>query len=124
MPMHYAVVKSGGKQYRVSEGQDLTLDRLKLDGKKSFVFEDVLLVVDNNKVTIGAPFVKGATVEATLIEEIRGEKLYIRRFKAKSRYRRVTGFRAEQSVVKISKINLDKKNLKVEEEKKISKEDR
>jgi large subunit ribosomal protein L21 len=123
--MQYAVIKSGGKQYKVSPGQTLTVDKLSLDGKNSTVFDEVLLVVDEGKANVGKPNVKGATVEATLVEHKRGEKIHVRRFKAKSRYRRTTGFRAEQSVFKIDKISFDsKKNSKAAEEKTDSKEDK
>ena len=103
--MQYAVIKSGGKQYKVSAGDSLTLDRLNLDGKKTITFDEVLLVVNDGVATIGKPNVNGAKVEATLIEDKQGEKIRVMRFKAKSRYRRTIGFRAQQSVVKIDKID-------------------
>jgi len=123
--MQYAVIKSGGKQYKVSAGDTLTVDKLSLDGKTSTVFDEVLLTVDEGKANIGNPILKGVTVDATLVENKRGEKIHVRRFKAKSRYRRTTGFRAEQSVFKIDKINFDsKKSSKSTEEKVDSKEDK
>lgn len=106
--MEYAVIKSGGKQYKVSQGDTLEVDKIKNGDKKSVNF-DVLLVVNEGKVNVGNPLVKGATVEATIIEEKKGEKIKIRRFKAKSRYRRTTGFRAQKSVVKIDKIDFGSK---------------
>ncbi len=102
--MQYAVIKSGGKQYKVSAGDILTLDRLNLEGKKSVTFDEVLLVVNDGKATIGKPNVNGAKVEATLVEDMQGEKIRVMRFKAKSRYRRTIGFRAKQTIVKIDKI--------------------
>ncbi len=123
--MQYAVIKTGGKQYKVSAGDTLTVDKLSLDGKNSVTFDEVLLVVDENKASVGNPIVKDATVDATLVENKRGEKIHVRRFKAKSRYRRTTGFRAEQSVFKIDKINFDsKKSSKSLEDKTDSKKDK
>jgi large subunit ribosomal protein L21 len=101
--MQYAIIKSGGKQYKVNVGDTLTVDRISGDNKK-IVFEDVLLLVNEGKVTLGKPSVKGAVVEGSLVENKRGEKIRVARFKAKSRYRKVTGFRSELSVVKIDKI--------------------
>jgi large subunit ribosomal protein L21 len=101
--MQYAIIKSGGKQYKVNVGDTLTVDRISGDNKK-IVFEDVLLLVNEGKVTLGKPSVKGAVVEGSLVENKRGEKIRVARFKAKSRYRKVTGFRSELSVIKIDKI--------------------
>jgi large subunit ribosomal protein L21 len=101
--MQYAIIRTGGKQYKVSEGDTLTLDRINTDNK-SLVFDDVLLLVDEGKITIGKPSVDGAKVEASLVENKRGEKIRVSRFKAKSRYRKTIGFRAELSIVKIDKI--------------------
>lgn len=105
MLMNYAVIRSGGKQYKVSSGDELTIDKLSEDGKKSVVFDEVLLLVSDEKVSVGKPLVSGAKVEATMIENIKGEKIYVKKFKAKSRYRKTTGFRAQMSVVKIEKID-------------------
>ena len=103
--MDYAIIKTNGKQYKVSAGDSLTLDRLELNDKKTIVFDQVLLTVNGESVSIGKPTVNGAKVEASFVEDKKGEKIHIRRFKAKSRYRRTTGFRAQQTVVKIDKID-------------------
>lgn len=103
--MQYAVIKTNGKQYKVSAGDTLTLDRLNLGDKNTIVFEDVLLVVNEGSTSVGKPTVKGARVEATLLEDKQGKKIRVSRFKAKSRYRKTIGFRAQQSVVKIDKID-------------------
>lgn len=103
--MQYAVIKTNGKQYKVSTGDTLTLDRLNLGDKNTIVFEDVLLVVNEGSTSVGKPTVKGARVEATLLEDKQGKKIRVSRFKAKSRYRKTIGFRAQQSVVKIDKID-------------------
>ena len=105
MPMNYAVIKTNGKQYKVSAGDLLTLDKLDLGEKKTIVFDQVLLSVNDGSISVGKPTVDGALVEASFVEDKQGEKIHVRRFKAKSRYRRNIGFRAQQTVVKIDKIN-------------------
>lgn len=102
--MQYAVIKSGGKQYKISVGDVIELDKLNVDEKSKIVFDDVLLLVNEGKATIGKPSVSGAWVEAKLIENKKGEKIRVTKFKAKSRYRRTIGFRSNLSVVEIEKI--------------------
>jgi large subunit ribosomal protein L21 len=101
--MKYAVIKTGGKQYRVSEGDVIEIDRLASDSKK-VLFDQVLLLVNDDAVKIGKPFVTGEKVEASLIENIKGEKIRVSKYKSKVRYRRTTGFRAFLSKVQIDKV--------------------
>src|SRR3989344_4328919 len=107
--MQYAVIRSGGKQYKIKVGDTLELDKLSSENK-NIVFDDVLLVVDSGAATVGKPIISGARVEAKLIENIKGKKIRVMKFKAKSRYRRITGFRPQLSVVKIEKIETNSKN--------------
>lgn len=100
--MKYAVVDIAGKQYKIEEGQELIVDRLEAEGKT--VFDKVLLVVDGDKAEIGSPEVSGAKVEAEVLENLKGEKIRVLKYKAKSRYRKVRGFRASQTKIKITKI--------------------
>jgi large subunit ribosomal protein L21 len=101
--MKYAVVKTGGKQYKVSEGDVVEIDRIAgKDGKISF--EEVLLLVNDGKVTVGKPFINGEKVEAKILEDIKGIKVRVSKFKSKVRYRRTTGFRAALTKVQIEKI--------------------
>ena len=109
--MQYAVIKSGGKQYKVNVGDELTLDKLSLADKKTIIFDEVLLLVNDGKVEIGKPNVKNVKVEAKLIEEKKGDKIRIVKFKAKSRYRKTIGFRPKLSVVKIEKIDFGTKRV-------------
>jgi large subunit ribosomal protein L21 len=102
--MSYAVIKTGGKQYKVSEGDIIEIDRIAgKDGKISF--EEVLLLVNDGKVNVGKPFIKGETVEGKILEDIRGIKVRVSKFKSKVRYRRTTGFRAALTKVQIEKIS-------------------
>lgn len=98
----YAVIKSGGKQYRVSEGDTIELQKFShKDGK--VIFEDVLLLATEKGVKIGNPNVK-AKVTGKVLEDKKGDKVRVAKFKSKVRFRRVTGFRPQITVVKIEKI--------------------
>lgn len=100
--MKYAVIKYKGKQYKVSEGEEILI--AKLSGK---IEPEVLLVVDEGKVKVGKPVLKEAKIKIkVLAEEEKGEKLHIYKFKAKSRYRRKTGFRPVYSKILIEKISI------------------
>ena len=101
--MKKAVIATGGKQYLVAEGETITVERLKEDDTKlSF---DALMIIDGEKTTVGAPFVKGAAVKATVVDaEARGEKTVAIRYKAKKRVHKLQGHRQQQTVVKIDSI--------------------
>ncbi len=109
--MKYAVIKTGGKQYKVSEGDVIEVDRLPKE-KGKLTFEDVLLLVSQQSIKIGKPTVSGEKVEATLVENFKGDKIRVSKYKAKVRYRRVTGFRPFLSRVKIEKIGSLSSNSK------------
>ena len=103
--MKYAVISAQGKQYKVSEGDTLTVDKMKIDEGEKKVFDKVLLVVDGKKISVGEPFVNGAKVSATATNHKRGDKIRVAKFKAKSRYRKVIGHRQEQTVFTINSIS-------------------
>jgi large subunit ribosomal protein L21 len=107
--MKYAVFSNNGKQYKVSEGEELLMDHLDTpsqDSGRAVDFADVLLVVDGDKVTVGEPTVKGAKVSVDVMGDEKGEKLRVVKYKAKSRYRRTNGFRHQYTRVKVNKIAL------------------
>jgi len=100
----YAVIKIGGKQYKVSEGDTIEVQKLNSkDGK--IEFGEVLLLASDGKVKIGNPTVSKAKVTGKILENKKGKKVRVAKFKAKSRYRRVMGFRPQISVVQIDKIS-------------------
>jgi len=101
----YAVVSSGGKQYRVEAGSTLTLERLDGEPGASFTFDRVLLIGDGDEVTVGTPVVPGASVTATVLGEALGPKLVIFKFKQKVKYRRRTGHRQHLTRVRIDEIH-------------------
>ena len=100
--MKYAVIKYQGHQYKVAEGQELLIDKL-LDKSEP----EVLLFVDNGKTKIGKPVLKDVKVKVKVLSELeKGEKIDIYKFKAKSRYRRHTGFRPQYTKLLIEKISI------------------
>ena len=108
--MKYAVIKTGGKQYKVSVGQVLDVELLGDDGK-TFVFEEVLLVVDGDKVEVGMPFVADTKVFADIITDVKADKTEVFKYKSKSRYRKHTGHRQKYTQVKITGIGAKPKNV-------------
>ncbi len=101
----YAVVSSGGKQYRVEAGNELILERVPGDAGASITFDRVLLVGDGEAVTVGTPTVDGATVSGTVLGEALGPKLIVFKFKQKATYRRKNGHRQHLTRVRIDEIN-------------------
>ena len=105
--MKYAVIKTGGKQYKVTEGQVIEVELLDTDGK-SFVFEEVLLVVDGDKIELGMPTVSGMKVYADVVEVVKGDKIEVFKYKSKSRYRKHTGHRQKYTQLKVTGIGVQK----------------
>jgi len=100
----YAVVKTGGKQYRVAKDDVLTIE--KLDGEAGAVIEleQVLAINDGKGLTIGTPMIDGARVAATVLEQKKGEKVLIFKKKRRQNYRRTKGHRQQLTVIRISDI--------------------
>jgi len=105
--MKYAVLVTGGKQYKVSEDDLLEVEHLDTQKDNKVIFSDILLYADEDNVQVGTPYVKGVSVETTVLEHMRGEKIRVAKFKAKARYRRVTGHRQSLTKIKIDKIVVD-----------------
>jgi large subunit ribosomal protein L21 len=102
-----AVIKTGGKQYIVKPGQKLKIEKIAGDTGKDVVFNDVLLIEDGaNDVKIGAPLVAGATVNAKILKQAKGEKVIAYKYKAKKRYHRKKGHRQLFTEVEITDIKL------------------
>ena len=101
----YAVLETGGKQYRVVAGDTLEIERLAVDAGKPVTFERVLMLNKDGKVTIGAPTVTGATVVADVVEHIRGEKKLTFKMKRRKGYHKTIGHRQELTIVKVKEIN-------------------
>lgn len=101
----YAVIRTGGKQYRVSEGDQLKIEKLLTEKDKNIDFEDVLLTVSEGKVNIGQPNVK-TKVKATVVDQIRDKKISVFKYKAKTGYHKKIGHRQSLTVVRINTIEI------------------
>jgi large subunit ribosomal protein L21 len=102
----YAVLETGSKQYRVSSGDTLEIERLAVEAGQPVTFDRVLLVSDEGKVTVGSPTVANAAVVADVVEHIRGEKTIAFKMKRRKGYHKTIGHRQELTVVKIKEIKL------------------
>jgi large subunit ribosomal protein L21 len=100
----FAVVKSGGKQYRVEPGQLLKVDHVAGNVNDEVRLEDVLMFSDDSGVTVGTPNVAGHVVRATIVEQTKGEKIVVFKFKSKKRYRKTRGHRSQLTVLKVEEI--------------------
>lgn len=100
----YAVIKTGGKQYRVSEGQTLKIEKLEAEKGASVEFDQVLMVADGDNVKIGSPMVAGGTVTAEVIDQGRHAKIKIVKFRRRKHHRKQMGHRQWFTEVKITGI--------------------
>ena len=102
----YAVIETGGKQYRVQQGDILDVERIAgvSDEQKEIVFDRVLLVGDGDDIKVGKPLVDGAKVNAELVNEVRGPKVIVFKFKRRKQYRRKNGHRQDLHRVRIQGI--------------------
>ena len=100
----YAIIQTGGKQYRVSEGDVVSIEKLTAAEGEEVVFDQVLTVVSDGDIKIGKPVVEGAKVTAKVVEHGKGKKILVFKYKAKSNYRKRQGHRQPYTKVEISKI--------------------
>ena len=105
----YAVIKTGGKQYRVAEGELLTVERLPGEPGESIALDQVLMVGEGEGAAVGSPTVDGATVAAEIVEQTRGSKVIVFKKKRRKGYRRRKGHRQDQTVLRIMEILTDGK---------------
>lgn len=101
----YAVIKTGGKQYKVSEGLRLKVEKLPYDVNDEVTLTDVLFVEKNGEIKVGAPLVKGATVIASVVKHGRGEKVISFKYTAKSGFHKKIGHRQSYTEILIKSIN-------------------
>ena len=100
----YAIIATGGKQYKVSEGDIIRVEKLGVETGSEFSFDQVL-AVNNGELVVGNPTVAGATVSATVLGEGKGKKIIVYKYKRKSGYHKKNGHRQTYTEVKIEKIN-------------------
>jgi len=101
----YAVVASGGKQYKVQEGDVLRIEKIDGDVGASVAFDNVLMVSDGESVKLGQPIVENAAVHAQIIEQGKARKIIVFKYKRRKRYRRTQGHRQQFTAVRIDRID-------------------
>jgi large subunit ribosomal protein L21 len=102
----YAIIETGGKQYRVQEGDSLFIEKLDVNAGDSVEFDKVLAVSKDGSLSFGSPVVEGATVKATVVENGKGPKVVIFKYKRKKDFRKKQGHRQPYTKVKIESISL------------------
>ena len=107
----YAVVKTGGKQYRVTKDDTILVEKLDADEGQTVTLSDVMLLGDGNKVTVGTPVIANASVEAQVVSQTRGPKIIIFRRKRRKNHRRTQGHRQDLTLLKITDINASGKKV-------------
>ncbi len=104
--MKYAIVEDGGKQYKAVEGGTIEVDLFPAEVGEKLDLERVLLIRDGDKVSIGAPLVEGARVQATVVGHVKGPKVIVFKYKPKKRYRVKTGHRQKYTRLQINSIEI------------------
>ena len=102
----HAIIETGGKQYKVAEGDTLFIEKLPAEAGDAVTFRKVLAVIDGDKLTVGTPVVEGAKVDATVVKNGRGKKVIVFKYKPKKGYRRKQGHRQPYTKVTIGKISV------------------
>ena len=105
--MNYAIIEAGGLQFRVEPGRFYDMNRLTTDDSNAYVIDKVLLISNNSKITIGHPFIEGATVEGIVTRERRGKKVIVYKMRPKKKTRKKRGHRQELSRLMINSISLN-----------------
>jgi large subunit ribosomal protein L21 len=103
----FAVLKTGGKQYKVAKNDIIEIERLPGEAGETIVFDQILMVGDGASATAGAPLIAGASVAGTLLEQAKGDKVIVFKKRRRHNYRRKRGHRQELSVVRIDEILTD-----------------
>ena len=100
----YALVNDRGKQYKMIPGETVEIDRIEIESGTELTFENILILRTDDGVKAGSPYIEGATVVAELVEDFRGPKIYIGKFKRRKKYRRRTGHRQPYTRIMIKEI--------------------
>lgn len=101
----HAIIETGGKQYKVTEGDTLFIEKLEAEAGAEITFDQVLAILDDDKATFGAPTVEGASVAATVVKNGKGKKVRVFKYNPKKGYRKRQGHRQPYTKVQISAIN-------------------
>ncbi len=101
----YAIIETGGKQYKVSEGDIIRVEKLEVEAEASYTFDKVLTVANGDDVKFGAPLVSGASVSASVIKNDKAKKVIVYKYKPKKGFHKKKGHRQPYTMLKIEKIN-------------------
>jgi len=104
--MAHAIIETGGKQYRVKEGDQVFIEKLQVEAEDKVTFDSILAVFDGDDAKIGTPYVKGAKVEASVVKNGKSKKVIVYKMHAKKGYRRKQGHRQPYTKVQIDKISV------------------
>ncbi len=107
--MSFAIIQTGGKQYRVQLGSVITVEKLPGDAGSELIFPHVLATEEDGKLVVGSPFISGMQVTATVLEQKKGEKLRVFTYKSKKRQRRTIGHRQQLTQIKVLSIGSEGK---------------
>ena len=102
----FAIFETGGKQYKVSEGDVIFIDKLAVEADETVTFDKVLMADKDGNLTVGAPYVAGASVTATVVKNGKGKKIYVFKYKAKKNEKKKIGHRQPYTKVQIQTISL------------------
>ena len=102
----HAIIETGGKQYKVTEGDTLFIEKLEAEAGQAITFDKVLAILDGDKATVGTPVVEGAKVDASVVKNGKGKKVIVFKYKPKKGYRRKQGHRQPYTKVTIGKISV------------------
>ncbi len=105
--MEYAIIETGGKQYRVQPGNVLNVERL--EEGNDVIFDKILLYVNGEEIEVGKPYISGLSVKAKKVKDVKGDKIKVVKFKAKAKFRRAAGHRQSLSQVEILSIGKTEK---------------
>ena len=105
--MKYAIIESGGKQYKAVEGTTIEVDKLPLEVGQELKIDQVLLVVNEDDVSIGTPVVEGSVVKTTVVAQVKARKIVIYKYRARKRHRVKTGHRQQYTRLKIDSIGME-----------------
>lgn len=105
--MKYAIIEAGGKQYRAEEGKLITVDLLTAEIGEKMILDKVVLLVDGDSVTVGTPYIKGASVKTTVDDQIKGKKILVFKYKSRVNYRKHTGHRQKYTNLLVESIVME-----------------
>ena len=105
--MKYAIIEAGGKQYRAEEGRLVTVDLLPAEIGEKIVLDKVVLLVDGDSVTVGTPYIEGASVNTTVDDQIKGKKTLVFKYKSRTNYRKRSGHRQKYTRLLVDSIVME-----------------